>query len=302
MLTEAHAVETAEPPESPPMAPSAPPRGPHPAATPNSLVRRIGATLSLASLLVLGFVVYLYGVSGVSESRTQSTLYKTLAGELGAATAPVGPTDDGAPVAILNSPRLGISDLVVVEGTTSRDLTRGPGHVRASVLPGQAGVSVLYGKAATFGAPFAHLMRLNRGDRITVITGQGTATYVVASFGNSAHAAPDQTANRLVLMTADSNLVPTATVQVTADLVSAPQASPGGRPAVIAQDHLLATDLDSLIPLVMWSQALLLASIGATVAAQRWSRWPAYLCAAPVVLALTLSVYENLAAMLPNVY
>ena len=59
---------------------------------------------------------------------------------------------------------------------------------------------------------------------------------------------------------------------------------------------------DSLVPLTLWSQALLLAVIIATVAANRWSRWPTYLCMAPVVIALTWCVYENLACLLPNLY
>lgn len=265
-------------------------------------VRRVVGALMLAALFLIGFVVYLYGLSGVSEDRTQNTMYKSFAGDLANAVAPVGTAAEGAPVAVLDIPRLGMSGTVIVEGTSSRDLARGPGHVVASALPGQAGVSVLYGKAVTFGAPFAHLERLDRGDTIIVTSAEGRAVYVVTSFGTNVRPAPDDTPNRLVLESANSATAPKIAVQVTADLITAPQPNPGGRPAVPAQQQILASDKDSLLPLLLWSQALLLASILASVAVRQWSRWPVYLCAVPVLLAVTWNVYENLAGLLPNVY
>jgi hypothetical protein len=230
-------------------------------------------------------------------------MFASFAGQLGQATAPVGPTTEGSPVAVLNVPQISLRDVVVVEGTSSRDLTHGPGHVRNSVLPGQAGESVIYGKDVTFGAPFASLMRLNRGEKFTVSTGQGTATYVVESFGTSARPAPADSANRLLLETAAAGLAPSSAVQVSAGLVSKPQPSPAGSPVVISTEELgMAWNPDSLIPLMLWSQALLIAVVAATFAAHRWSRAPAYACAAPVVITLLWCVYENLATALPNLY
>jgi sortase A len=286
-------------------------QGPRRASGP---LRATVTVLLLAILLGAGFFAYLYSLSRLSESRAQTTLFKNFAGQLAQATAPVGPTVQnaagvtvpvaaGAPVAVLNIPQIGLRDVVVVNGTTSRDLALGPGHVRASVLPGQAGVSVIYGKMATFGAPFAHLMRLNRGDRFTVTTGQGTATYQVESFGTSSDPAPADSANRLILQTAVSSFAPAYAVQVSADLLSAPQQNPGGWPAITAQEASMSSDAaDSLVPLTLWSQALLIAVVIATIGANRWSRWPTYLCMAPVVIALTWCVYENLACLLPNLY
>lgn len=276
--------------------------------------------LTLASLLVLcvGFTVYAYGLSSVSEAREQSVLSKTFAGELSQATAPVGPIPDdptgtnpnagthpipdGSPVALLNIPALGISGLVVVEGSAAGDTMRGPGHVRSSALPGQAGVSVVYGRVATFGAPFAHLMRLNRGDRIIATTGQGVSMYRVASFGTSARPAPDPTPNRLVLETADSSPFSKGAVMVTADLVGAPQPNPGGWPAISPQERFLAGDPGALIPLTLWSQVLLLLTVGGVVLAYRWNPWAVLVCATPAVLAVAWAVYENTAALLPNIY
>jgi sortase A len=279
--------------------------------------RVAGAIAGLAVLFVVGFFVYLYGLSHVSEARAQAGMFKNFVNQLQQATAPVAPTTtgpngatipltEGTPVAVLNIPEIGLRDAVVVEGTTSRDLALGPGHVSASALPGQAGASFIYGKVATYGAPFAHLMRLNRGDRFTVTTGQGTATYVVESFGTSTKPAPADAANRLVLETAASSFLassPNSAVQVSADLVSTPQPNPNDWPQITAQESNMARDTaDSLVPLTLWSQALLLAVIIATVAAHRWSRWATYLLMAPVVMALIWCVYENAACLLPNLY
>jgi LPXTG-site transpeptidase (sortase) family protein len=268
----------------------------------SAALRRVGATVSVAALLFVGLFVYLYGLSGVSEAHAQSTLFKTFAPALAQAIAPVGPTREGAPVAVLNIAAIGLRNAVVVEGTTSRDLTLGPGHVRASALPGEAGWSFIYGKRATFGAPFAHLMQLRTGDVITVATGQGVAKYVVHSFGTSKYPAVDTSADRLILMTANSANIPTEAVQVSADLVSTPQANPGTWPGITPQEQYLASDTGSLVPLFLWSEALLAAVIAATVAAHRWSRWPTYLLAAPVVIAVTVNVYQNVAGLLPNLY
>ena len=284
-----------------------PPKPPRPAAPRRPPVRRpllqgVGVTITLVSLLVLGFFIYLYGLSGLSEQRAQSTLYKTFAGQLSEAVAPTGLTADGAPVAILNIPDIGVHDLVVVEGTTSGDLSRGPGHVRATVLPGQYGVSVIYGRTVTYGGPFAHLMELQRGDKITVTTGQGTATYLVESFGQTGSPAPDPTANRLILETGNSSNYPSGWAQVSADLWSAPQPTPTAWPSVTAQELPLAGDPNALIPLVFWAQALLLVGLGGALAAHYWSRWAALLCAVPLALALVWAVYENLSLLLPNLY
>lgn len=280
------------------------PRSPsEPARPPSPVLRGVGLALSFGALLVFGLLLYLLGLSSLSEARVQDTMAKSFTRALGQAVAPVGPTGEGEPVAILDIPRIGLRHAVVVEGTTARDLTRGPGLLRDSVLPGQAGISVVYGKRATFGAPFAHLMRLDRGDIVTVTTGQGVARYRVESFGDSTHLPPNPAPDQLVLMTANSPLDPTAVVDVSATLVSPARPGPGGLPVIGPDEHQLAGDpAGSLVPLLLWSQAFLLLSVVATVASHRWSRWPAYLACAPVMVAVLWNVYENVAGLLPNMY
>src|SRR5579872_5673324 len=108
-----------------PPLPEPPPRK----VEPKPLVQAIGAGVMLLGVVVLGMYVYLYGLSGLSEQRSQSELYKTFAEQLAEATAPTGApaVSEGAPVAILDIPALGINDMVVVEGATANDLTHGPG-------------------------------------------------------------------------------------------------------------------------------------------------------------------------------
>jgi sortase A len=95
---------------------------------------------------VLGFAGYLYVLSSVQESRSQVLEYARLRGELAGQVAPLGPTAPGSPVAVLDIPGIGVRNMVVVEGTSPENLTLGPGHLRDTPLPGQAGVSEIFGR------------------------------------------------------------------------------------------------------------------------------------------------------------
>ncbi|WP_223244942.1 sortase domain-bontaining protein, partial [Streptomyces sp. CBMA156] len=209
---------------------------------------------------------------------------------------------DGAPVALLDIPAIGLHQAVVVEGTTGRDLMRGPGHRRDTALPGQGGVAVLFGRGATFGAPFADLSRLRVGDKIEATTGQGKFTYTVNVYGDGDHPVVDPARNRLVLVTGDSDWIPGSTVLIGARLEGDPQQNPGGRPATIPYDKALAADKGALATLQLWSLGLLGTVAGALVLARYWRRSAAYLSLAPVAAALLWAVYENAAALLPNLY
>lgn len=264
------------------------------------VLRITAIAMLLSGLLLVGFPAYLYGLSALVEAHAQSTLYKTLAGQLGAATAPVGDAPQGAPVAIIDIPKLGISDLAIVEGTTSADLTHGPGLLPSSAFPGQSGVSVVYGRAEMFGGPFAHLMELNRGDRITVVTGEGTSTYSVESFGDTSHPASNPAANQLVLYTAGASILASGYEQVTADLVWQPKASSGSRGTASAQEAPMAMGGKVAIPLILWPEALVAVVVGALLLTRRWSAPMVLLYATPVAIALTWIVYENLAVLMPN--
>jgi sortase (surface protein transpeptidase) len=277
-------------------------RAPEPA--PDTRPRRTGwiAVMLLVALLV-GFLGYIYGLSSLSEQRAQTNLRKTFQYALAQAVAPVGPVSPGTPVAALSIPRLGLSQTVVVEGTSAQDLTLGPGHRRDTVLPGQTGVSVIYGRRVSFGGPFEHLMQLQVGDVITATTGQGVSRYRVSSFGDATHPAPANSVNRLVLATADSTGWPHQSVSVSADLLTTAQPAGPARPGIPPEEDSMAGGLGaSALSALLWSQALLAIAILVPIAAVRWSPVATYICAAPLVLAVVWNLYENAACALPNLY
>jgi sortase A len=291
--------------------PNAPPQAGSPAPgspakeSPNPVLQGLGVGCMLLALVVLGFAGFLYYLSGVQEARSQAILYEQLQAQLaqvGGIVAPLGPTTPGAPIAILDIPSIGIKNMVVVEGTSPENLTLGPGHLRDTPYPGQAGVSEIFGRRATYGGPFAHLAELRPGAFIETITGQGEATYTVEAVGNSKVRISDPAPNQLLLFTASSPVVPSYYVEVDAHLNTAPRPSPGVAHEINASEVVLAGDNGALVLTWTWALALILVSAVATIAATRWSPWAAYLVMVPVALAVLWNLYENLSALLPNLY
>ncbi|MEU1405479.1 sortase [Streptomyces sp. NPDC005728] len=289
-------------------------------AAPRSRVRGVtavrhlarGGLLSLAALL-LGITVQLLLVSGVQQHSAQHAAFDELREQLALGTAPVSQTDQqgkliapGTPVALIDVPELGLSQ-VVLEGTDSAVLTDGPGHRRDTPLPGQAGTSVLMGRAAAYGGPFGQLADLAAGDTFTVTTGQGKARYQVTGVRRAGDPAPTALATgkgRLVLITATGpHFMPGGILRVDADLVSAAFQTP---PAVIRSGTLpgseepLARPSGLPWPLVMWLQALLLSAVAAVWAWHRWGRHQTWIVFAPVVAVLGLQVATRTTELLPN--
>jgi sortase A len=280
------------------------------------MVRSVGVTLTLLAVVILGFVGYLYVLSGVQEARAQTTLYARLQGELAQATAPTGPAIPGHPaqpqslsavpgdpVALLDIPAIGVRNMVVVEGTSPENLTVGPGHLRDTPLPGQAGISVLFGRRATFGAPFGDLPLLRKGDLITTIGSQGKARYQVISVSTSSKPVPFSAfPNQILLVTADSSIAPAHYVEAEAKLLTSPFPESGYLPSIGSAEVALGRDSYALIPAMAWAIALAAAALLGSLAAGRWARWPAWMVTIPVVLAIVWNLYQSLSALLPNLY
>jgi sortase A len=267
-----------------------------------SASRSVAVSILLLALLIVGFVGYLLGVSGIQEASAQHRLYTTMVNELGQDIGPLGPTKPGSPVAVMNVPAIGVKDMVIVEGTSPEDLTAGPGHLRNTPLPGQIGMSVIYGRRVTFGAPFGQLIDLRPGDEITTITQQGRSVYKVAAIGDSQHPVVDQNLNRLVLLTSSSTNVPAYYLEIDADLVSKANNGPVQMPVIGPTEKALAGDSGALIQTMLWGLALVILAVAGAVAAAQWSPWLTYLVVVPAVLAVVWNLYENLAALLPNLY
>jgi len=84
----------------------------------------------------------------------------------------------GGPVGRLLIPRIGVSQ-IVVQGTGSGQLDRGPGHYPQTFLPGLGKVTAIAGHRTTFGAPFRHIDNVRAGDLITFRLPYATFVYRV---------------------------------------------------------------------------------------------------------------------------
>jgi sortase A len=94
----------------------------------------------------------------------------------------VPPVELGSGIAVLRIPRLGDWNdrpPVVVEGVSTADLKKGPGHIPGTALPGEVGNVVLSGHRTTYGAPFERFDELQPGDAVVVETRDTWFTYTV---------------------------------------------------------------------------------------------------------------------------
>ena len=161
-----------------------------------TFVRALAALAGLAALLVFAWigVTLVWGdpVTGRAAARAQSHLrtelvrtentWKAAPGHdttlrSDAATFRRG-LDEGDAVGRIVIPRIGL-DSVVVEGTASSDLARGPGRYRITSLPGSGGTVAIAGHRTTYGQPFRHIDDLRRGDTIELDVPYGTFRYEV---------------------------------------------------------------------------------------------------------------------------
>jgi sortase A len=85
---------------------------------------------------------------------------------------------EGQAIGRIRIPRIGAS-YVMVEGTGSADLRKGPGHYAQTPLPGMPGTVAVAGHRTTYLAPFSKLDQLHAGDRIELDMPYATVTYRV---------------------------------------------------------------------------------------------------------------------------
>ena len=249
------------------------------------------------SLLCLWLVVSALGLGALQYRAEQGRLYDTLREQLANGTAPLGSTKIGVPVALLQSPQAGLDDVVVVEGTTSGQTQRGPGHRRNTVLPGQPGVSVLFGRASTYGGAFSGITRLGPGDSISATTAQGRFVYRVEGIRRAGDPLPlplSAGGGRLTLVTAEAGTWRNgfaAHEVVYVDAALQGQAQPGaGRAAAIPEsEQLMKGDSGAALLLLLWMQALLVVGAALAWAQARWGRWQSWLVGAPVLLVVLWS-------------
>ena len=78
----------------------------------------------------------------------------------------------------ISIPRIHAS-FVLVQGTDSASLEKGPGHYPSTALPGLGQTVAIAGHRTTYLAPFRHIDALRPGDRIVLKMPYGRFTYVV---------------------------------------------------------------------------------------------------------------------------
>jgi sortase A len=71
-------------------------------------------------------------------------------------------------------------DIVVVQGTDTKSLEKGPGHYPETPFPGQGGTVGIAGHRTTYLAPFRHIDSMKVGDPIVLKMPYGTFTYRVS--------------------------------------------------------------------------------------------------------------------------
>lgn len=85
--------------------------------------------------------------------------------------------ENGSPIGRIRASAAGI-DQVMIEGTGTGDLERGPGHYPDTALPGQGSTIGVAGHRTTYGAPFRNIDEIEPGDEIELEMPYGTFTYV----------------------------------------------------------------------------------------------------------------------------
>jgi sortase A len=266
----------------------------------------VAVALCTLSALVLWSLLFVTVISRVYEARAQHELYAHFRTQLALATAPLGgDIAAGSPVALLDAPDAGIRGAVVLESTSSDVMRSGPGHVRTSPLPGQLGVSLIYGRSLSFGAPFAHIASLKAGDALTATTAQGVFKYKVTGLRHAGDKwTPAQNGQSgITLVSSEGGAVPNKIVYVDAVLDGKAVAAPSGRPTTLPSTEKPMT-IDrtpmSWMVVVLWLQLLVVVMCVLTWLRWRWSTWQAWLVAAPVLLAVLWGLSVSSARLLPN--
>jgi sortase A len=273
----------------------------------------IGRTLLsvLGGLAGLGIWLIVFGLllSSLTESHAQHDLYTRFRTELALGTAPLSDAvPSGSPVALLSASSGHLDDIVVVQGTAGSVLKLGPGHQPGVPLPGQPGVSEIMGRSTSYGAPFANITSMAKGDKLTAITGQGTFHYVVEDVRGPGDPFPPTLApggSQLTLVTSQgsgwrSGWAPSHAVFVDLILDGSTLVPPGTVGVAGGADGVLTHDTSGLYPLVLWLQLLALGVIGGIWARVRWGHWQSWITVAPVIVAALWAATSNFWPLLPN--
>jgi sortase A len=285
------------------------------AAPPAATESRRARLWRLAGRVILGvgifaalFVVYELAITPLTEENAQASLLNQFQQTIATTSvdAPRSTPVEGSPVALMDIPAIGLTQ-TVIEGTTPSDLKTGPGHLTDTPLPGEAGNVVIAGRRTTYGAPFARLGDLARGDIVKVDTGQGTVSYVINTVQHLSPGATDPVLatpdNRLTLLTSDPAFIASGRLVVEASLQGLPLDLAQRRTVLVgAADLGLTGDPLGLALGLVWAELLGLTVYLVWRYRHRWSPEVLYLLTAPVVLILAVLTFSSLDLMLPGTF
>jgi sortase A len=149
------------------------------------ILQLVGGLFLIAALAIAAWQAWELWGTGLATEREQAELRPAIEAKVGSKRPSAAPPAEeivkvpGNAVAILLIPRMDL-DMVVVEGTDTESLKKGPGHYSSTAYPwedsGRVGIA---GHRTTYGAPFWSLDELRPGDRITLETEYGIFDYVV---------------------------------------------------------------------------------------------------------------------------
>ena len=304
-----------------------------------STLRRVadifGRVLIGLGVLLLLFTAYQIWGTSVQEARTQSGLRtqlqhetdnnairNALAQESALDKLPTGPPvaaphsvapAEGNPVGDIRIPVIGLNQ-VIVEGTNTPDLRKGPGHYTGTPLPGQAGNAAVAGHRTTYGHPFYNLDSVKVGDPIVVTTLQGvfvydtTKSFVVSPSDTTV--VDDVIGNQLTLTTCNPRFSATTRLIVQATLAHSQLFQNTGLPAAKAKvkthddpkSASLAGDSDvGLTSTLFWGFLTAIVVTGIFFAAYRFrrQRWLIYGVGALGTLVLLWFFFGAISPLLP---
>jgi sortase A len=292
----------------------------------------LGRVLIGVGVLVLLFTAYQIWGTSVQEAHIQSGLRaqlqketsndaikRALAQESALDKLPTGPPvaapattapAEGQPIGDIRIPVIGLNQ-VVVEGTNTPDLRKGPGHYTGTPLPGQGGNSSVAGHRTTYGHPFYNLDSVKVGDPIVLTTLQGVFVYnTTKSFVVS----PSDTtvvdnviADQLTLTTCNPRFSASTRLIVQAKLAHSQLFANAGLPAEHAahsnpKSQSLAGDSDvSMADALLWGFVTALAITAIFLAAWRFRRrrWVIYGVGAVGTLVLLWFFFGAVTPLLP---
>jgi LPXTG-site transpeptidase (sortase) family protein len=273
----------------------------------------VTVALTVLGAVALSLALQMTLVSGLEHRAAQQSALDKLRKQLAQGTAPLGQKGQdarllalGAPVAVLDIPSIHVHE-VVLEGTTPGVLMSGPGHRRDTPLPGQAGTSYIFGRAAAYGGPFGGLHSLRVGAKIVVTTQEATSTFKVIDRRHKGDPTPPPLTSgngRLTLVTARGTpFVPSGALYVDANLSTPTQSAPARAfftSQLLPSERAMATDSSTLWALVLWLQALVVIAVGIVWSWTRWGRHQTWIVFLPLTALVGFFASDQFIRLLPN--